>query len=634
MCGIAGIVRPRAERDRIAADLESMWPGIASRGPDGRGQLAQPGVGLLHSRLAIIDLATGDQPIWNERRTVACVFNGEIYNYRQLRTRLRQRGHRLATTSDTEVLVHLYEDHGDDLVEHVHGMFAFALWDAERRRVVVARDRLGIKPLYWAQLPEGGLAFASTLRSVVDVGVPPDPDFAALAEYFRFARIGEPRTAYSRIHALLPGFRMIVDADGAIQRHERFWHLPTWSAPRRGRSDSRISDDLEAGARRAFEGAVESHLVADVEVGAFLSGGIDSTLVVAQAQRLSRRPIRTFAVDFDGDPKFSEVAFAESVARSLGTNHTTLRVSAPAPELVRAALAAAHQPFAVASFLPLLLLCEQAAREVKVVLTGDGGDEVGFGYPWYGWSRRADRVPRSSVIAFGQMLRSLERTASVTDKANTLRRALKFLRGATLGGARGSDAWRYELTRDEALGLLAPEHRAAVGPEDALSPTELAWEPSLSDVEAMRRADLVVLLRDEMLPKLDRAGMAHGLEGRVPLLDDAFVDAMIDVPSEQHLAHPQGKALLRRWARELCPAVDVVRPKHGFDVPIRDWLTTSLYPDARRLLLERRRPGLVDPAAARALWTRMTRGVPGGAHAVYSVLMAELWFESRSGRAG
>jgi asparagine synthase (glutamine-hydrolysing) len=594
-----------------------MLPGIRGRGPDGTGSLAVPGMGLLHTRLAIIDLVTGDQPIWNETRTIACILNGEIYNYRELTAQLGER-HRFSTRSDTEVLVHLYEDHGPELVQHLRGMYAFAIWDAPRRRLLLARDRLGIKPLYVTRL-EDGFAFASSIESLLGAGSSRDPDPEALAQFLRFQKVPEPRTAYRAVRALPPSHLATVDARTGSVEVRRFYALPR-VAPSPAR-------DAVPVARAAFERAVASHLVADVEVAAFLSGGIDSSLVVAQAQRSMTRPLRTFCVSFRGaGAEYDESEIAATVAQRLGTRHETIDVSDAPADLVRAALRVAQQPFAVTSFVPLLLLAEKTAKHVKVVLTGDGGDEVGFGYPWYRWMRAAAHIP--AVIrrrGVGQTFRTWETRASA-HRLNRVRRALKFARGALSDGPRGSDAWRYELTSDEAVALLRPEHRPAAVPP---SPNEAGWDGSLDDVSALRRVDLEVLLRDEMLPKLDRAGMAFGLEGRVPLLDDDFVGAMLAIPRDSHLRDGVGKSILRAWARELVPGVDLERPKHGFDVPIRAWLLNGLRDDVNRLVLDRSRPGLVEPAAARRVWDHLERGVPGAAHAMYAMLMAATWFDEK-----
>lgn len=632
MCGIAGVVRPESGDDRIAADLERMRPGIASRGPDGHGMLHRSGVGLLNTRLAVIDLETGDQPVWNESRDVACVFNGEIYNFRQLRRDLADNGHELATRGDTEVLVHLYEDHGPDFVHHLHGMYAFALYDLRRRRVVLARDRFGIKPLYVAAVP-GGTAFASSIASLLALGVPGDPDEAAIAEYLRFYKVPEPRTAYRAIRALLPGHVRTIEVDRGIEVSTRFYR-PAVRDP--AQAADGCPAEAETTARYRFREAVASHLVADVEVGAFLSGGIDSSLVVAEAQRQSARPLRTYAFGFSGSSAHDEAPFAAEVARHLGTRHETLELAATPEALVRRALAATQQPFAVASFLPLLELSERAARDVKVVLTGDGGDEVGLGYPWYRWSRLAARLAVRGK-ANGRLessLRAVERRVSRRPALGGLRRAVKFTRGAVQGAARASDVWRYDLTADEALALLAPEHREGARRGPPRSPTEAAWTVGVGDVGALRLADLEVLLRDEMLPKLDRAGMAHGLESRVPLLDDRFVDAMLAVPAERHLDHPRGKSLLRSWAGELLPGVDFERPKHGFDVPVQGWLDGSLRSDVERLLLQPgSSSGLIDAGAAHGVVRRMRAGVPGAGHTLYAMLVAALWFE-QAGLAG
>jgi len=621
MCGISGVVRPTASHDQIAAQLDRMWPGISSRGPDGRGQLISHGVGLLNSRLAIIDLGGGDQPLWNEDRTVGCVFNGEIYNFVSLRESLRREGHSFTSEGDTEVLVHLYEDYGRDLVQHLHGMYAFAIHDTRKRRLLLGRDRVGIKPLYLAQLP-GGIAFASSIASLLALDVSSDPDFAAIAEYFRFYKIPEPHTAYLAISTLLPGHVLDIDTRTGRGDTERFY-----SASNREKRSRGAFDDAAALAHGAMVRAVTSHvLTSDVEVGAFLSGGIDSSLVVAEAQRVVSRPLRTFSVTFAGaDDRYDESRFAEDVAHRLGTIHETIRVESPPTDLVRHAIAAVHQPFAVASFLPLLALSKHAAQQVKVVLTGDGGDEIGFGYPWYRWMYYTTAGTRiSSRRAVEVLLRPVERGLP-GPQLRHLRRAAHFARGAVAGGAAASDIWRYHISGSEAVGMLRRDLRP--GGDIRASPSELVWSSELGRREALRQADLEVLLRDEMLPKLDRAGMAYGLEGRVPLLDDEFMEAMLQVPTRAHMAHPEGKGLLRRWAAEAVPGADFDRPKHGFDVPIDMWLRGSLHADVDRLLLQPGRHGLVDYDAAQAMWGCMQAGIPGAGHTLYALLLAELWFE-------
>jgi len=621
MCGIAGVVRPAARTVELNRALDEMWPGIATRGPDGQGRLVRAGVGLLNTRLAIVDVLGGDQPIWNADQSVGCVFNGEIYNFPVLKQRLQGAGHRFATNCDTEVFVHMYEEVGASLVDDLHGMFSFAIYDARRGEVLIGRDRLGIKPLYLAPIP-GGLAFGSSIRSLLGLGVSGDPDVTALAEYLRFYKVGEPRTAYRDIRTLLPGHTVTIDVCSAKATQRRFFQI----------ADLKAAEDIvdvreaEASARSAFEEAIRSHLVADVEVGAFLSGGIDSSLVVAEAQRVARRPLRTFSIAFVGADGFNEAPWAEKVANHLGTNHETIEVRSAPLELLYESLDACDQPFAIASLMPMLSLSRAASRHLKVVLTGDGGDETGLGYPWYRWMGRTASGPGLAHPIVPRTLLGVERLATRVG-SKRVRRAAKFARGAVLGGAAASDAWRYDLTAENALSLLSSEFRSLAGSEGGASPTARAWITGLGSVDALRRADLSVLLRDEMLTKVDRATMAAGLEARVPLLDDAFVAAMVAVPTWRHLEHPGGKALLRKWLRQAVPGLDLDRPKHGFDVPIQQWLRADLRPEVDRLLLKRVGPGLIDSPAARAVWSRAEAGAPGAGHTVYAMLLAELWFE-------
>ncbi len=624
MCGIAGIVRAGASEGALLEDVRRMGPGILSRGPDGVGTLLAPHVALMNTRLAIIDLVGGHQPVWNETEDVGAVFNGEIFNYRELQKKLRSVGHSLQTQTDTEVLVHLYEDHGAEFTAHLHGMYAFAIYDAPRGKVLLARDPLGIKPLYVAYIA-GGIAFASSISSLLSLGISRDPDIVGLSQYFRFYKVPEPRTAYRSVSTLLPGEMLEVDVKtGTVTRlgHTRRYLSALTPTGR----DPRIA---ESEAREALRRAVRSHMVADVEVAAFLSGGIDSSLVVAEAQAIVGHPIRTFSFSFPGHDSYDERKYAEFVAKILGSHHETIEGCAVSVDLLYGALAASTQPFAVASFLPMLELSKQAATQVKVVLTGDGGDEVGLGYPWYRWCRYALSGDPSWVrqLVASSVLEPLERHSALRSRLRPIRRVAKFARGLLVGGAEASDIWRYDSSAAEATRLLAPQHRVLVDRQICSSPTKAMWLENLDPISALQAADLQVLLRDEMMPKLDRAGMAYGLEGRVPLLDDDFVTSMLGVPVATHLAHAGGKALLRRWAQDAVPGVDFERPKHGFDVPIRAWLQGELSSEVQRALLEPASHRLVDHQGAYGVWRRMNAGVPGAAHTLYALLLAELWYE-------
>lgn len=622
MCGIACVVRPRIGGRQIHWDLDRMRPGIAPRGPDGTGRFVEAGLGLLNTRLAVMDPSRGAQPMWNESGDIACVYNGELYGFRSTADRLKARGHRFSTTSDTELLVHLYEDHGAELVEHLSGMFAFAIYDRHAATLLLARDRLGMKPLYWASLPDG-YAFASSISSLVALqGVSRDPDAVSIAHFYRYYKVPEPDTAFGSVKAIPPGHRVRVDLRTGALACERYHDWPP-EPP-----DRNIDGDCEAIARDSLRRAVASHVDADVEVGAFLSGGVDSSLVVSEAQRLIRRPLRTYSVSFPGHRGFDEARQAENVAQSLGSRHETVEVTGAPVELIRDALAAAQQPFAVASFIPLLSLSRRAAMDIKVVLTGDGGDEVGVGYRWYRLMRQLRKLPHLSFLSQGApALHALERAVSGSPRGAAVRRALKFARGAILDDPGTVDAWRYDLSATGARDLLAPGYREVARTHDRKSPNALAWRHDLPPVESFRQADLEVLLRDEMLPKVDRASMAAGLEARLPLLDDTFVASMRAVPIREHLAHPSGKTLLRRWATEQIPGFDPEQPKHGFDVPIHSWLRGGLNGELHRLLLDHGGPSLCDRAAARKVVRRMDAGVPGAAHTAFALVIGELWFE-------
>lgn len=570
MCGITGFVRH--EQRSHPGDREllgRMCAAIRHRGPDDEGVLVGDGVALGMRRLSIIDVAGGHQPIDNEDGSVSVVFNGEIYNYRDLQRQLVRAGHRFETASDTEVLVHLYEERGEAMVEALDGMFAFAIWDRRQRRLFVARDRLGIKPLYYEESSDG-LAFASELRSLLArPGYAPHIAPAAVAQYLALGYVPDPMSAVARCCKLPPGHVLTwtPGREAVIRRY--------WSAHRPELPDI---DEREAVAhlQQLLDRAVRSHLESEVPLGAFLSGGIDSSTVVALMQRALDRPVRTFSIGFD-EPEYNEAPHAARVAAALGTDHTELIVRPDADALLEEVALGFDEPFSDISALPTLLVSHLAREQVTVALSGDGGDEL-----------------------FGGYTRYAEVLASPWSLPHPLRRALRSIALLAPPGARGR-AWlldrartaRGRYTSTVARPLAASEGGVASAAVAALAPAfdalltpwfELARDRDFAT--QMMLVDLHTYLPGDILTKVDRMSMAVSLEARVPLLDHHVVEYAVSLPSHLKLRDGTAKWILRRAIEGVVPPAVLAKPKQGFAVPLGRWL---------RGPLRHRIDGVLDP---------------------------------------
>jgi len=560
MCGIVGLYTPH--RSPARALLQRMNDAIVHRGPDGEGYFLSGPVGLAMRRLAIIDLATGDQPLANEDGSAQVVFNGEIYNYRELRAQLLALGHRFATQSDTEVLAHGYEAWGDDLPRHLNGMFAFALWDAARQRLLIARAHLGIKPLYYAALPGGGLAWASELKALAPVeGWSRELDPTALDWFLAARYIPAPRSIYLGAYKLPAAHRLTIGADEPL-RIERYWDVAFEADP------TRSEEAWRAGLRERLARAVERQMVADVPLGAFLSGGVDSSIVVALMAAVADAPVRTFSVVFPGWPGFDESAYARIVAQRYGTAHTEIAVEADVAREWPALAAQLDEPFADPATLPTWLMARDTRRHVTVTLTGEGADELFAGYGWYAWPR-----PYAA-------LSSLRRLAQA---------ALSGRRGRHTATARLSPDFATLYTQSILSSVTQAEERAALYRRDWAARLDgLAPRCDLADLLArtqdrpwqsrIQELDLKVWLEGDPLVKADRATMLASLEGRVPFLDVEVVEWVARMPAALHRRGGVSKALLRDACADLLPPEILARPKHAFDVPIAAWLRGPLRP--------------------------------------------------------
>lgn len=626
MCGIAGIWgRPDEQALRRAVQR------LSHRGPDGGGVWldANRDIGLAHTRLAVIDLSGGDQPIFNEDGTVAVVFNGEIYNYLELREELEARGHTFATRTDTEVLVHLYEERGQGLVEPLRGMFALAIWDSGRQRLLLARDRLGVKPLYHAASGER-LMFASEIKGLIALGADTATiDDQALSDYLTFGHVPAPRTIYRNIRALPPGCMIVADAPTQL-RAQRYWRVPA------GRSS--LTDRREAGERveSILDEAVRIRLRADVPVGAFLSGGIDSGLVVAMAARHLDRPITTLSVGFEDDT-FDERPLARKVAERYGTDHHELVVRPDPARVLPKIVEAYDQPYADSSAIPSYCLAELAGRHLKVILNGDGGDEAFAGYRRYVGAWLVDRL---GPLGRGYS-RPLWRLGDlVLPETRGYRTGYAFVRrlvgGLALPEPSRILAWGNDgLTEREKLRLAGAngDWLARCEPTWRIPADLLAEASGLgSALDRQMRVDSQTLLPDDLLVKMDIATMAHGLEARSPLLDHVLFETTSRFRASVKLDGLTTKPILRDLAARYLPTEITTAPKRGFEVPLVRWLGSELRELRDDLLL--RPTGLMaerfDRAALAAIVARLGRRSPSRwARHVWTLMMLAMWDRQR-----
>jgi asparagine synthase (glutamine-hydrolysing) len=611
MCGIAGIVS--LEERAIAADeLHAMCAAMVRRGPDDEGLYLGDGAGLAMRRLSIIDLETGHQPVCNEDASVWVVLNGEIYNYRELRADLERRGHRFATSTDTEVIVHSYEERGEACVEALRGMFGFALWDEERRRLLVARDRLGIKPLYYG-IVGGRLLVASELKAILQLPeVERRINWQSLAHYLAYGTSPPGDSFVQGIHKLEPGHRLRWEA-GTAPVVERYWDVSFAPDPRR--TEAETTEELRA---RLFE-SVRYHQVSDVPVGAFLSGGIDSSAVVAAMATTTAARIKTFSIGWR-EQDYNELPYARLVAQRFGTDHHELVLEPDVMELMEHLAWDLDEPFGDPSAIPTYMVSRLAAQHVKVVLSGDGGDELFAGYDKYvveSWERLGRVLPAPARAFLGALGR---RWPEHLRGKNSLRHFSlptheRYLDAGTL------------FTQDQRERLLTIEVRERIGSYE-VAQSRLARLAGWSGhwLSALQDLDLRHYLPLDILTKVDRMSMAHSLESRVPLLDHPFVEFAASIPARWKLHHGQTKYVFVNALRGLLPDEVLDRPKKGFGVPLGRWFRGSLRPMVRELLLSEaaRRRGLFDPAAVGHLLSRHDEGRPLDVQ-LWTLMSCELW---------
>jgi len=587
MCGIAGILEFGQNAHADGALLQRMCDVMAHRGPDDDGIFTQGRVGLGMRRLSIVDLATGHQPIGNEDGSIVIVFNGEIYNHRALREQLIARGHRYRSQSDTETIVHLYEEYGKDCVQHLRGMFAFAIWDAKRKTLFIARDRLGIKPLYYRLTPNN-LVFGSEIKVVLTFpGDRPEFNRSGLPEFLAFGYLSSDATFYRGIQKLMPGHRLEVGEDGRVSV-EQYWDLS--AAPEHRDRDEHYYVETY---RELLEGAVSSHLMSDVPLGVFLSGGLDSSAVAALMTKIRREPIETFSVGY-GEQTYSELPYARTVADHIKSSHHEVLVSGQdffnaLPKLIWHE----DEPIAWPSSVSLFFVAQLARERVKVVLTGEGADETLAGYSRYAFTLKNaafDRVYRDAVPSgLRRAIRSFIANSGLLNA--TARRKLSHTFPALDGESWTSfyfDNFFSAFNQNDQRELLNPEFAQEFPPETGYRNVLDYWEHSQGELlQRLLYTDIKTYLV-ELLMKQDNMSMAASIESRVPFLDHVLVEWAMQVPARFQIRGMAGKQILKKAMGDLLPHSIIYRTKLGFPTPWSGWLAGNHLDDIERLLLEPR----------------------------------------------
>ena len=612
MCGICGLYSPSSEPQQTLVD--GMRARIRHRGPDQGSTDAFGQCVLGHQRLQVIDPELGYQPVANESGTITAVFNGELYNFPELRDELVAQGHEVRGRGDTPVIPHLYEELGPQFVERLDGMFAIALWDAGRRRLVLARDRLGKKPLVWTRLDDGTIAFASELKAFHALPqFHAEPDLPALDAYLALQYVPGTRTGVRNVQRLEPGSLLIVE--GGDVTTERYW---------RPAGDEQTATDNEwvERVRADVTAAVRKRLVADVPLGALLSGGLDSAIVVSAMAQQSAAPIRTFTVGFAAE-RYDERAFARAVAERYGTRHEEIVLEPDASATLPRLAAAFDEPLGDEAALPLFLICEAARREVTVGLVGDGGDESFAGYERYTAMGLADRLPGPAAAVGARLLRALP--SGRAERRSPAFRAARLLDAATVPALERYGRLMEVLTLEQRRELWSDDARVEIG--TLLSPGFLLGDGVPQGIEGLQRLDIETYLPGDLLPKSDIASMAHSLELRSPLLDHRVVELGLALPDHLKRRGREGKIALRRaFADDLPPSVSS-RGKSGFGVPLAAWFRGELRPLARELLLGEpaRSRGWFRTAAVERLLDDHAVGRADNGHRLWTLVMLELW---------
>jgi asparagine synthase (glutamine-hydrolysing) len=622
MCGLAGIFDSRDRRPIDRDLLTVMTNSLSHRGPDGAGFHVAEGIGLGHRRLSIIDLAGGHQPLFNEDQSVAVVYNGEIYNFRELASQLRALGHRFRTVCDTEVVVHAWEEWGPDSVKRFRGMFAFALWDGNSKTLFLARDRLGIKPLYYAVLPDGRMIFGSEMKALLcDPALERRINVHAAEDYFAYGYVPDPKTIYQSMHKLPPAHTLTWKRGMPVPLPQQYWDIGFHSNTRIGERDACVE------LYERMSEAVRMHLVSDVPLGAFLSGGVDSSSVVSMMAEHSQSPVNTCSIGFEIS-EYDEAQYAEQVARHLKTDHRAHQVTPNTFELIEDISSFYDEPFADSSSMPTYQVCRLARERVTVALSGDGGDEAFAGYRRYRWHHYEELVrgalPRHVRQPVFSLLGRVYPKLDWAPRPLRAKSTFQALARDSIGGYFHSvsilgDGLRRRLYSENMLRDLQGYHARNVL-EDAMKDA-----PVEHHLDRVQYADMKTYLPGDILTKVDRASMATSLEVRVPLLDHELLEWVATLPPEFRLRGREGKYLLKKAMERRLPHEILYRDKMGFSVPLANWFRGPLRESARRRLMdgELSQIGFFDMQFVMRLLDEHASGISDRSAAIWALLMFE-----------
>ena len=622
MCGITGIFDIRGKREVSRDLLSRMNETQFHRGPDEGGMHIEPGLGLGHRRLSIIDLSSGQQPLFNEDRTVVVTYNGEIYNFPELTDELKRLGHLFRTHCDTEVIVHAWEEWGRSCVDRFRGMFAFALWDRNLETLFLARDRMGVKPLFYAKLDDGSFIFGSELKSLrIHPGLQREIEPSAIEDYFAFGYVPEPKTVYKKVYKLPPGYRMTIRRGEEQLIPEQYWDVSfaTQTTIDEKQTQAELIERLEE--------AVRIRMIAEVPLGAFLSGGVDSSAVVAAMSRISSDPVNTCSISF-GDPKFNESEYASMVARQYKTVHRIEQVDPDDFDLIDHLADLYDEPYADSSALPTYRVCELAKKQVTVVLSGDGGDENLAGYRRYRWHTYEERM--RSLLPFGVRRPLFGMLGAVYPKADW---APKVLRAKSTFEAMARDTLEGYL---HSVSILSNEMRSLLFTE-ALKRDLGGYQaievfrryarqaPTDHPLSLVQYLDMKTYLPGDILTKVDRASMAHALEVRVPILDHQFVDWISQLPPGLKLKGREGKYIFKKALEPYLPNEILYRPKMGFSIPLASWFRGPLKQRVRDSILgdRMRDSGLFEQNYLETLINHHQSGRRDYSSSIWTLLMFE-----------
>jgi asparagine synthase (glutamine-hydrolysing) len=648
VCGICGEwwVDPRSERVE-AHGLHRMNATLSHRGPDGQGiylhgangrsllnpddlvalERARGRVGLAHRRLSVIDLATGRQPMTNEDGSIWIVFNGEIYNFRELRAELEASGHFFSTRSDTEVLLHLYEQYGEECARRLNGMFAFALWDERRERILLARDQFGIKPLFYTWNGRR-LLFASELKALAVALGERQVDYQAMHDYLSLNYVPGPRTIYRDISKLQAGHVLIGDRSGISIR--RYWDAP-FAEERAVRARLASTEELAEELLGRLRRAVRAQMVSDVPLGVFLSGGLDSSTLVALASEVSDQPVRTFSIGFK-DPSYSELEEARLVASRFGTEHTDLVLNGDARELVPELVRSFDEPFADSSAIPTYYVSRLARSSVTVALGGDGGDEVFAGYHTYvaaKLARRYRRLPR--IVRRGLVSPLVHLLPSSEAKVSVDYMAKRFVNGAELPEERAHFSWKEIFSEDAKAKLYADPRSCETADSFETFAGHFAQCSQRELLDRLQYVDIKVYLPDDILVKVDRMSMAHSLEVRVPFLDLDVVEFAASLPVAARVNGLAKKYILKQAVKRLLPSQIIKGRKRGFNVPLAGWMRRELGDLVHDYLAPAtiERQGWFKPQAVAELVRRHQSGAVDYGRNLWALLILGIWTEQQ-----